>query len=65
MNSQTLKGNWEQIKGRLKAKWSKLTDDDIGYISGRREELAGKLRERYGWKKDEADRNIDEFIDTL
>jgi uncharacterized protein YjbJ (UPF0337 family) len=65
MNAQTLKGNWEQIKGRFRAKWSKLTDDDLGYIAGRKEELVGKLRERYGWKKDDADRQVDEFIDSL
>jgi uncharacterized protein YjbJ (UPF0337 family) len=65
MNLQMLKGNWEQIKGRVRAKWSKLTDDDLSYIGGRKEELVGKLRERYGLAKDDADRQVDEWMNSL
>jgi len=65
MNWDTVKGNWKQFKGKVKEKWGKLTDDDLTAIEGRRDQLAGKLQERYGYGKDQAERELDEFSRTL
>jgi len=65
MNWDQIKGNWKQMKGQIKAKWGKLTDDDLTAIAGKREQLAGKLQERYGYAKDRAERELDEFSHSL
>jgi len=65
MNWDTIKGQWKQFQGKVKAKWGKLTDDDLTTIAGKRDELAGKLQERYGYAKDQAERELDEFTHTL
>jgi uncharacterized protein YjbJ (UPF0337 family) len=62
MNKDTLEGNWKQLKGKVRAKWGQITDDEIDVINGRRQELAGKLQERYGMAREQADREIDEFL---
>lgn len=61
MNRDMLKGNWEQVKGHVQKKWGELTNDEIDEIDGNRKILAGKLQERYGRARDEAEREIDEF----
>jgi uncharacterized protein YjbJ (UPF0337 family) len=65
MNIDELKGNWTQIKGKIRAKWGALTDDDLEHAEGNREVLAGKIQERYGKTKDEARKEVDRFIDAL
>ena len=65
MNEDKIKGQWKQLAGKLKAKWGKLTDDDLRIAEGNSEYLAGKIQERYGIAKDEADRQIREFDRTL
>jgi uncharacterized protein YjbJ (UPF0337 family) len=65
MNWDTIKGNWKQMAGKLRAKWGKLTDDDWTTIAGKRDELLGKLQERYGYQKDRAEKEVDDFIRTL
>ena len=65
MNLDQVKGNWKQIEGKVKAKWGKLTEDDVTVIKGKREELAGKLQERYGLAKDEAEKELDQFCRSL
>jgi len=65
MNWDTIKGQWKQFQGKVKAKWGKLTDDDLTTIAGKRDQLAGKLQERYGYAKDQAERELDEFTRTL
>ncbi len=62
MNWDTIEGNWKQFKGKAQVQWGKLTDDDLDVIAGRREELAGRLQKAYGYGKDEADREIEEFM---
>jgi len=52
---------WEQMKGRVKSQWNKLTDDDLKQLEGHGEQLAGKLQQRYGLAKDEAERQAREF----
>jgi uncharacterized protein YjbJ (UPF0337 family) len=61
MNWDHIEGNWNQYKGSAKQQWGKLTDDDLDVIDGKREELAGKIQNRYGIAKDEAERQIDEW----
>lgn len=58
MNWEQIKGNWKQITGKAKEQWGELTDDDFNVIDGRREQLAGKIQERYGVAKEEAERQI-------
>jgi uncharacterized protein YjbJ (UPF0337 family) len=58
MNWDRIEGNWKQLTGRAKAQWGKLTDDDLDVVAGRREQLSGKIQERYGIAKDEAERQV-------
>ncbi len=58
MNWDRIEGNWKQVVGKAKAHWGKLTDDDLDVVAGRREQLAGKIQERYGIAKDEVDKQI-------
>lgn len=65
MNWDTVEGNWKQFKGQAKAKWGELTDDDLDIIEGRREQLVGKIQERYGVERERADEQVREFLDEL
>src|SRR5690242_3091024 len=62
MNWDQIEGNWTKAKGKLRQQWGKLTDDDITVINGKREELAGRLQERYGYQKDQAEKEIDDWM---
>jgi uncharacterized protein YjbJ (UPF0337 family) len=62
MNTQTVKGNLKQLKGKLKERWGMLTDDDLKVIEGRTDQLVGKLQERYGYAKEQAEREAREFL---
>lgn len=62
MNRDILKGKWDQMKGSVKQKWGDLTDDDLMQIEGDADKLSGKLQERYGWAKEDADRHVDDFF---
>ena len=62
MNTDQLSGKWKQMKGAAKQHWGKLTDDDLEVIAGRRDALIGKLQERYGMAKEEAQRKADEWL---
>ncbi len=59
MNVDTLKGKWKQIKGQAKKKWGKLTDDDLDKMEGSRDELVGKIQERYGKTREAAEKEVD------
>ncbi|MEZ4752514.1 MAG: CsbD family protein [Bdellovibrionota bacterium] len=61
MNKDQIKGNWEQIRGDIKKRWGKLTDNDITEAKGNLEKLQGKLREYYGYSKEEARQQVDDF----
>jgi uncharacterized protein YjbJ (UPF0337 family) len=65
MNWDQIEGQWRQAKGKLRQKWGKLTDDDLDVIGGKKDALIGRLQERYGMKKDEAERDVDRFINTI
>jgi len=62
MNTDQLSGKWKQMKGAAKLHWGKLTDDDLEVIAGKREVLAGKLQERYGMAKEDAQAKADEWL---
>jgi uncharacterized protein YjbJ (UPF0337 family) len=62
MNWDRIEGGWKQFKGAVKERWGKLTEDDLSVIEGRRENLAGRIQERYGIARDEADREIDNWL---
>ena len=65
MNKDIFEGKWEKNKGKLKQKWAKLTDDDIQAVEGKSDELRGRLQERYGYSKEEAEKHINDFSGTL
>lgn len=64
MNSDQIAGKWKQMKGAVKQQWGKLTDDDLDVIAGQSQILAGKLQERYGMAKDEAQRTASEWMNS-
>lgn len=61
MNSETLKGEWNQLKGSVKQKWADLTDDDLTHIDGSRDKLVGRLQERSGRTKEEVESEVDDW----
>jgi uncharacterized protein YjbJ (UPF0337 family) len=63
MNQDILKGRWSQLKGELKTQWGKLTDNDITQIEGQRDKLVGKVRERYGLAREDAERQVDDWLE--
>ncbi|MEN3378147.1 MAG: hypothetical protein V7604_3502 [Hyphomicrobiales bacterium] len=65
MNWDRVEGNWKQFKGKARQHWGKLTDDDLDVIEGKRTELSGKLQARYGYAKDEAEKNIDTWLNSI
>lgn len=65
MNWDRVEGQWKQMKGKVKTKWGKLTDDDLDVISGQKDQLVGRIQERYGIQKDEAQRQVDDWNKTL
>ena len=62
MNADILKGQWKEIKGEVKQKWGKLTDDDLDVIEGRRDELEGRLQKHYGYAKDKVRAEVDSWL---
>ena len=58
MNWQRVEGNWKQFAGKAKESWGKLTDDDITVVDGKRDQLLGRIQERYGIAKDEAEKQV-------
>jgi uncharacterized protein YjbJ (UPF0337 family) len=64
MNSDRVEGKWKQLKGSLKTRWGKLTDDDLDVIEGQKDQLVGRIQERYGIARDEAQKQVDEWNRT-
>ena len=62
MNQHVLKGKWLQLKGEVRRQWGKLTDDDLDQIEGNSEKMVGKLQERYGWARNDAEREVNDFL---
>ena len=65
MNWDQVEGKWKQVKGSLKERWGKLTDDDLDKLAGKRDQLVGKMQGRYGVSREEADRRLEEWRNTL
>jgi uncharacterized protein YjbJ (UPF0337 family) len=65
MNSDQLKGKWKQLKGSVKERWGKLTDDDIDVIDGKHDQLIGKVQEKYGIAREAAQKQVEEWNATL
>lgn len=62
MNEDILKGKWKELKGNVRQQWGKLTNDDIDRMKGSQEELSGLLQQRYGYERDQADREIKNWL---
>ena len=61
MDWNRVEGNWKQMKGKVKEKWAKLSDDDLALINGKREQLEGKIQERYGLARDQVRKDVDDW----
>jgi uncharacterized protein YjbJ (UPF0337 family) len=61
MNSDEMRGKWNQLKGSVKQQWAKLTDDDLTAIDGQRDKLVGKIQERYGIAREDAERQLNQW----
>jgi uncharacterized protein YjbJ (UPF0337 family) len=64
MDWNRVEGNWKQIKGSVKEKWGKLTDDDLDVINGRRDQLEGKIQQRYGLAKDQVRKDVNDWYSS-
>lgn len=65
MNWDQIQGDWKQMTGIVKEKWGKLTDNDLTTIAGKRDQLAGLLQQRYGYAKEQVEKELDEFTRGL
>ncbi|RYF60944.1 MAG: CsbD family protein [Comamonadaceae bacterium] len=61
MNNDTVEGNWKQFKGKIKEQWGKLTDDDFDVIAGKRDQLLGRIQERHGISREEAEHQVQTY----
>ena len=64
MNWDEIKGNWTELKGKIKQRWGRLTDDDIMAIDGERDELVGRLQKRYGHARAQVEKEVEDFCDA-
>lgn len=62
MDSNVLKGKWHQVKGSIKTQWGKLTNDEVDQVDGNVERLVGLVQERYGYMKDRAEQEVNDFL---
>ena len=65
MNWDIVEGNWKQFQGKAREQWGKLTDSDLEVAKGKRDQLAGLIQERYGVAKDEAERQVDRWTNSI
>ena len=65
MNWDQIEGNWKQLRGQAQQKWGNLTNDDLDVVEGRRDELVGKIQERYGVAKEEAEKQVDDWMNSV
>ena len=65
MTWNQIEGKWKQYEGKIHEKWGKLTDSDLAVIRGKRDQLIGKIQERYGIAREEAQRQVDDYVTTL
>ncbi|WP_018923144.1 CsbD family protein [Salsuginibacillus kocurii] len=65
MNREDFHGKWNKMSGEAKRQWSKLTDDDVRFVDGNRDKLIGKLQDRYNYSEEEAEREVDSWINKI
>jgi uncharacterized protein YjbJ (UPF0337 family) len=65
MNWDRIEGNWKQFTGKIREKWGKLTDDDLTAVAGKKDQLVGRIQERYGIEKEQASKDLDDFTRSL
>ena len=65
MNWDRIEGNWKQFSGKVQQQWGKLTNDDLSKVEGKRTELVGRIQERYGYAKDKAEREVDDWLSGI
>ncbi len=65
MNRDTLKGQWMQVKGKVRQQWGKLTDDEVDQMQGNAELLIGKIQERYGQERAQAEREVERWLNDM
>jgi uncharacterized protein YjbJ (UPF0337 family) len=65
MNWDQVEGKWKQYKGAMKEKWGKLTDSDLDVIAGKRDQLVGRIQEAYGMTKEQAQREVEDYVRTM
>jgi uncharacterized protein YjbJ (UPF0337 family) len=65
MNKDILAGKWKQLRGDIKERWGKLTDDEIEQIEGRYDKFIGKIQEKYGYAEPEAETEIKQFFNDM
>jgi uncharacterized protein YjbJ (UPF0337 family) len=65
MNSDQISGNWKQLTGKVKEQWGKLTDDDLTTVEGKRDQLVGRIQERYGIAKEQAEEEVSRWEKSL
>jgi uncharacterized protein YjbJ (UPF0337 family) len=65
MNKDQIAGNWKQLAGKVKEQWGKLTDDDITIVEGQRDQLVGRIQERYGIAREQAEEQVSRWEKAL
>jgi uncharacterized protein YjbJ (UPF0337 family) len=65
MNTDTVKGKWKELKGSVKERWGRLTDNDLDVIDGEHDQLIGKIQQRYGIAREAAQKQVDEWKEEL
>ncbi|NYS25576.1 CsbD family protein [Rhodobacteraceae bacterium 2376] len=65
MNTDVIKGKWTQIKGEARSQWGKLTDDEVDQIAGDRDKLIGKIQEKYGIARNEAEAQVNDWLSKV
>lgn len=65
MDTDTIEGNWKKIKGKAKENWGELTDDDLDVAEGKKDYLIGKIQAKYGKSKEEAQKEVDDFFESV
>jgi len=65
MNWDQIEGKWKELKGKARSKWGKLTDDDLENVAGKKDVLLGRLQQRYGYKRDEAEKEVDTWMKDI
>lgn len=65
MNEDTVRGKWKQLRGKVRERWGELTDDSLDQIEGKRDQVAGLLQEKYGYAKERAQKEYDDFVKDL